>query len=581
MVPDKSNQSEEPHTLLHRDVEAGPGEGTTIDLPDGYGDSGAFTVEAWIDTPGGRTDAHQVLVADWSLRGDLTAFESHDAGATDGLNPKGFFGSVCDGRYVYFAPQLNDNGRHGQVLRYDSHGGFQDQASWSAYDAGATSGLNTKGYYGAVHAGDYVYFVPRTDDDAHHSRLLRYDRRGDFRDAGSWSAYDIGNPVSYQSAAYDGRYIYLSPGYESDGSDTGRAVRCDTQGAFDDPASYVTYDAGNTSGLDTTNYDGAVFDGRYIYYIPLNGRGIVLRHDTAGAFDSPDSWTGLDVSGLGMQMCVGAVFDGRYIYYVQYAHTVAIRYDTQAEFGDLASWEAYDAGGTSGLKSKGYDGAAFDGRYVYYIPFYDGDSPKSGFHCQVLRYDTLKGFGEPAAWTASDGGEYTDPPNPGGFNGGAFDGRFVYFTPWREDPEEGDDRRFTPHGKVMRYDTATDESVFALKYEECGHNGGLTASLPGPTFTVSTDRGTYSARSNRSLEPGRHHFAGVYDGQCATLYVDGEAVAEVEAKGRVATGPRRVGIGRLSEGGAEFRGRVGTVRISDTARSADWIEAASDGRDGQ
>ncbi len=573
--------SDNGHTLIDQAIDAPAGKGTTVSGVEGYGNAEALTVEAWIETPGGRSDAHQVLVSDWSLRGDLTAFESFDAGATDGLNPKGFFGSVCDGRYVYFAPQLNDDGRHGQVLRYDSHGGFEDPASWAAYDAGETSGLNTKGYYGAVHAGRHVYFVHRTDEKSHHSRILRYDRRGDFKDPANWSAYDIGNPVSYQSGAFDGRYIYLSPGYESDGSGTGRAVRCDTQGGFDDPASYVTYDAGKTSGLDSTNYDGAVFDGRYIYYVPLNGRGVVLRCDTRGDFTSKDSWAALDVSSLGMQMCVGAVFDGRYVYYVQYAHDVAVRYDTQGEFGDQASWEAHDAADTSGLKTKGYDGAAFDGRYVYYIPFYEGDAPKIGFHCRVLRYDTLQGFGDPSAWAAADGGDHTDPPNPGGFNGGAFDGRFVYFTPWREDPSEGDDRPFTPHGKVMRYDTAADGSAFILKYEECGHNGGLTASLPGPTFTVSTDTGTYSVRSNRSLAQGRHHVVGVYDGQHIVLYLDGEAVGQEEANGLLSQGSGNLGIGRLAEGGGRFRGQVTHIGLSNVARPEDSIRSGYEaGRDG-
>ena len=58
-----------------------------------------------------------------------------------------------------------------------------------------------------------------------------------------------------------------SPGYEGRfGSETGRAVRYDTRGDFKDPASYVIYDAGNTDGLESRNYDGATFDGRYVYY---------------------------------------------------------------------------------------------------------------------------------------------------------------------------------------------------------------------------------------------------------------------------------------------------------------------------
>lgn len=533
----------------------------------------ALTVEAWIDSEQSNSDAFQVLVSRWSLRPVMDRFESFDAGNTDGLDTRGYFGAVSDGRYVYFAPQLNaSQDRHGQVLRYDSWGAFDDPASWEGYDAGCTDGLNTKGYYGVVHAGNHIYFVPRTDGENLHSRILRVDRRGDFRDPGSWEAYDIGRTMACQSAAYDGRYIYLSPGYEGDSGETGKAVRFDTRGGFTDSESYAVYDAGNTDGLESKNYDGATFDGRYVYYSPLNDRGIVLRHDTRGGFDDPAAWQALDASSHGMGMCVGAVFDGRYVYYVPYAHSNAVRYDTRGDFKEPESWEAYDAAGTSGLHTKGYDGAAFDGQYVYYIPFYEGDEPQRGFHCRVLRYNTCMNFTDRSAWDAADGGVFTYPPNPGGFNGGAFDGRYVYFSPWREDPDENDDREYTPHGKVLRYDTA-DEASFALKYAECGHNGGLCASLPGPTFTINTENGTRSVRANRTLTPGRHHLSGVYDGERTTLYIDGAPVDSVEAAGAVRSSQTPTSIGRLAGGGAPFQGEINEVRISTTARSHQWINA--------
>ena len=85
-----------------------------------------LTVEAWVESSQTRSDAFQALVAKWSLRSVMDTFESYDAGDTDGLDTRGFFGAVCDGRYVYFAPQLNGSQeRHGQVLRYDSCGRVQ------------------------------------------------------------------------------------------------------------------------------------------------------------------------------------------------------------------------------------------------------------------------------------------------------------------------------------------------------------------------------------------------------------------------------------------------------------------------
>ena len=206
--------------------------------------------------------------------------------------------------------------RHGRSCD-TTHGAGSTILKAGRDTTGCTDGLNTKGYYGVVHAGDHIYFVPRTDGVTLHSRILRFDRRGEFRDPGSWEAYDVGRTMACQSAAYDGRYIYFSPGYEGRfRCETGKALRYDTRGGFKDPDSYVIFDAGNTDGLDSKNYDGATFDGRFCLLLALNERGIVLRHDTRAGFDDPVAWQALDASVHGMGKCVGAVFDGRYVYYV-------------------------------------------------------------------------------------------------------------------------------------------------------------------------------------------------------------------------------------------------------------------------
>ena len=174
----------------------------------------ALTVEAWVQSDQTNSDAFQALVSKWSLRPVMDTFESYDAGDTDGLDTRGYFGAVSDGRFVYFAPQCNGSQeRHGQVLRYDSWGGFNDPESWQGYDAGCTDGLNTKGYYGVVHAGNHIYFVPRTDGrDACTAGFCVT------TGAGNSTIPEVGRhtisaiTISCQSAAYDGRYIYLVAG---------------------------------------------------------------------------------------------------------------------------------------------------------------------------------------------------------------------------------------------------------------------------------------------------------------------------------------------------------------------------------
>ena len=132
---------------------------------------------------------------------------------------KGYDGGIYDGRYVYFVPYYDGYAPHGRVLRYDTQGGFTDSQSWSAYDAGNTGGLTTKGYVGGIYDGRYVYFVPHNDGSAYHGRVLRYDPQGVFTNRTSWMVYDAGNIMGlstkgYIGGAYDGRYVYFVPSYD-------------------------------------------------------------------------------------------------------------------------------------------------------------------------------------------------------------------------------------------------------------------------------------------------------------------------------------------------------------------------------
>ncbi|MEW6752031.1 MAG: LamG domain-containing protein [Candidatus Latescibacterota bacterium] len=541
--------------------------GAEVDLAGaGFDPARGLTVEAWGHTPESRAEAMQVLVAQWEFRPHVGGFATHDAGQTDGLMTRGFFGGVFDGRHVYFAPQHDGVQRHGKVLRLDTHHRFTDPAAWAARDAQGTGGLDTRGYYGAAFDGRFVYFVPRTDGTRYHTRLLRLDARGDFHDAASWAAHDVGHAISYQSAAFDGRYLYLAPGYEQHRGETGKVLRYDTQGGLDDPARYVLYDAGGTAGLAARCYDGAVFDGRHVYFAPLKPGGVALRCDVRADFAAPGTWEACDASARGLGPCVGAVFDGRFVYYVPYAHSTVVRFDTLGPLTDPVAWTARDVERTSGLRTVGYDGAVFDGRYVYFIPFWEGEDTSRGFHCRLLRYDTQGDFADPASWEAADGA-----PNPGGFNGGAFDGRFLYCAPWRlgSTPDGG----IVSHGQVLRCDTAGPQAAFALKYMDCGHNGGLGAALPGPTFTVNTAEGPASARAHRNPGSGWHHVAGTYDGGEVRLYVDGALAGCSPGRGPLNRSGRPVAVGSFPGGSSAFAGTIRGLRLTDRARPAAALEA--------
>ncbi|MEE2658911.1 MAG: LamG-like jellyroll fold domain-containing protein [Candidatus Latescibacterota bacterium] len=533
-----------------------------------------LTVEAWVHLPRIRAEASQVAAAQWEFAKTMTGhFATYDAGDTDGLETKGFFGAVYARGWIYFSPQCNNEGRHGQALRYRTAGAFDNSDSWQSHDAENTSGLNTRGYYGAICDGRYVYYVPRTDGERMHSRVLRYDTDGEFNDEVSWTAYDAGLAKSYQGGAFDGRFVYFAPGYDQDTGSSGVVLRYDAHGEFDDPASWQTTDVAGTSGQPSVNFDGALFDGQHVYFAPLESGGNVTRYDVRGDFGSPASWESFPANQAGqpsMDTCVGAVFDGRWVYFVPYAHSVVARYDTSAPFADPGSWESWDVAGTDGLDARGFDGAAFDGRFIYLIPFWEGEDAGKGFHARLVRHDTTKPFAATGSWQVADGCAEA-PPNPGGFNGGAFDGRFLYMVPWREDDPEGEIRA---HGHVLRFDSAGAGARFQLKAMDCGHNGGLGGSVPGPAWIVNTTKGAISVQAHTIPEPGWHHLVGTYDGGRAALFIDGELAAQAEGAGELTSSSVPVTVGYLPEGASALQGQIGHVHISAEVRTAEWIRTA-------
>lgn len=531
-----------------------------------------LTVEALVDCRHGAPEAMQVLVSKWRPPDRFDRFAAHDAGCTDGLDSTGYFGAVFDGRYVYFSPEMHgDSSTHGVVLRYDTHADFGSPASYAAHDASVTDGLDTRGFYGAVFDGRYVYFVPRQIGlMEYHSRVLRLDTNREFADPSSWSAFDVGEQHSQQSAAFDGRYIYFCPGFDGDPATeencSGRVIRFDTAADFKSKSSYTSIDIREWLGPDATCFDGGAFDGRYIYFIPLSS-GRVVRYDTRGGFDHQSSWQSFDARVAGMGMNVGAVFDGRHLYFCAYGHARIVRFDTAGEFADPKCWASHDAGGTDGLATSGFDGGYFDGRFVYFQPFFL-DAGEEGrrdvrFHSHYLRYDPTRAFGDSSSWQARDASA-TDGLHSVGYNGGAFDGRYFYAAPWQQGPRSDGSGQFITHGVVLRCDTLGDCGSFSLRYCDYGHNGGLNAAVPGPSFLVNTERGVVSVASHRALPAGRHHLAGTYDGAMIELFIDGEIAARREGHGRIVCCDEPVVLGGIRDGLGRFCGDVveATIRNS-------------------
>lgn len=267
-------------------------------------------------------------------------------------------------------------------------------------------------------------------------------------DVSKWSSFDVSAPHpqarGFARAVFDGRYLYFVP--LNNGAFDGVVARFDTTLDLGNTNAWQTFDISSVN-LAAKGFSGGGFDGRYVYFVPYNDHGNVARFDTQGAFIEKSSWNVFNVSTRNDRAkgFSTAVFDGRYLYLsplLNLSSTVA-RYDTQGDFNALSSWGTFDVASVD-ENAKGFPTSVFDGRYLYLVPY--GNTTTHGF---VMRYDTREPekFADKAAWTAYNiasisGGAAT------GFGGATFDGRYIYLVQHRRSSAPGDFG-----GLVARYDT--------------------------------------------------------------------------------------------------------------------------------
>jgi hypothetical protein len=357
-----------------------------------------------------------------------------------GLNAPSYWGAAFDGRNLYYAPNEAYSGNYsGLVSRYDTTASFLDATAWSSFDT-STVNANAVGFAGAEFDGRYVYYVPLVVDHSGgwSGLVVRCDTQAAFASGPSYDLFDTTsvnpNAKGFAGGAFDGRYVYLAP-YLNPNAGT-IATRFDTTASFESGASWETFDV---SGVDASagGYLGAVFDGRYVYYAPYGtsaNSGVVSRFDTTTPFTSASSWAAFDLTTVHSlaRGYSGAVFDGRYVYFVPYQYSASgtytlsgrvARLDTQGSFGDASAWSTFDLT-TVNPKAAGFWGGVFDGRYVYVVPNNGGGANGSTI---TARYDTTAPFASASSWTAMDLSTVSDEVY--GFYGGAFDGEYVYFVP--------------------------------------------------------------------------------------------------------------------------------------------------------
>lgn len=344
-----------------------------------------------------------------------------------------FAGSVFDGRYVYFIPAVGAS----VFARYDTTASFTSSMSWQTFDLTMVNG-GLGDFAGGAFDGRYVYLAP------HGSPLIvQYDTTMSFTATTSYAVYDdttvLGTgTANFQSATFDGSYVYFFSYFCCSNALPGYVLRYAVSSSFTANGSWTNFTATGVSN-SARGFAGGVFDGRYLYIVPYTIGipsntgldGVVPRYDTLAAFTNNASWTTFDVTGNvdpNAKGFTGGVFDGRYLYLVPnfngtYDGVVA-QYDTQAAFAK-SSWATFDVATNVNSQAAGFATGAFDGRYVYFVP-YNAST--------LARFDTLApvdggvgAFVSKSAWSVFDTSGIN--ANAKQFYGAAFDGRYVYFIP--------------------------------------------------------------------------------------------------------------------------------------------------------
>ncbi len=335
----------------------------------------------------------------------------------------GFGGAVFDGTFVYFIPELTTVAgvRTSQrtVVRFDprvaaAENSFKTAGAWTFFDVGTVGGAGAlnSGFLGGTFDGRYVYLVP-SNNGAPDGRVVRYDTRSpnatgrDDADSGAgftvasqWSAIDLtasfpsagpGTVAGFAGAVFDGTSVYLVP-QANDAFDSGLhgggssfTARLNSVSApFTDAGSWTVFDLTRVSG-SAFNFYGGAYDGqRYVYYAPRAG-GVAVRFDTTmPSIATASAWSYYDVQhvvpadgGPGVAYA-GAAFDGRFVTFLPtgVGFGTALRYDTQSSFGADCAWSSIDLTAVdSGIDAGNFanaNGAVFDGHYLYVVPASSG-----------------------------------------------------------------------------------------------------------------------------------------------------------------------------------------------------------------
>jgi hypothetical protein len=223
-------------------------------------------------------------------------------------------------------------------------------------------------------------------------------------------------------------------------------------------------------GSLASGFEGAIFDGRRVYWIPFGSdivgqggpKGGLLAYDITKNFHQKSSFEFQDLTALLSNPkaagFLGACLDANgYLYFAPYFYnnsvavvpnTTFIRFNTTKAVADPTAYDVFDWGTsiTGHPPLYGWATCVFDGQYIYYCPiqqYAQGGSTASGI---VVRYDTTStSFQNTTSWSWYDVAGQVNS-NLASFQSCIFDGRWVYLIPFYGSGS-------APSGYIARYDT--------------------------------------------------------------------------------------------------------------------------------
>ncbi len=173
----------------------------------------------------------------------------------------------------------------------------------SGFDLNDNEQITPPHYWSAAYDGSHLYLIPYKTQAW---TLAAYATSGSFTDDGSWATCALqtqlfggaGSSTGFVGSAFDGRRLIMAPLGQVTGSDGGLAalpvVAYDTTQPLcpsDVTSAYTTFDPTTlTGGATAQGFEGAAFDGHYVYFVPHQGS-VVAR------FEARSSNSGLSPSG--------------------------------------------------------------------------------------------------------------------------------------------------------------------------------------------------------------------------------------------------------------------------------------------